>query len=191
MSTLPDRQHAVKTDDAGLPPRTPAGDAFSALVIRVFRLNGLLEDEGDALARPAGQTTARWQVLAAIEDAPRSVADIARVLSLARQSVQRVADALEAGGLVSYADNPRHRRARLVVPTQAGLDRLRRIQAEQRPWSDRLGADIGVRDLATLNRLLDRVHGVVDAQAASRVRGGGRPSAAPRTAAGRPTGGTR
>jgi hypothetical protein len=42
----------------------------------VFRLNGLLEDEGDALARPAGQTTARWQVLAAVEDTPRSVAEI-------------------------------------------------------------------------------------------------------------------
>ena len=157
----------------------------------MFRLNGLLEDEGDALARPAGQTTARWQVLAAVEDTPRSVAEIARVLSLARQSVQRVADALEAGGLVGYADNPRHRRARLVVPTPAGLDRLRRIQDEQRPWSDRLGADVGVRDLATINRLLDRVHGVVEAQAAARLRGEGHPSAAPRTAAGRPTGGTR
>ena len=191
MSTVPDRQHAVKSDDAERAVRTPAGDAFSGLVIRVFRLNGLLEDEGDALARPAGQTTARWQVLAAVEDAPRSVADIARVLSLARQSVQRVADALEAGGLVRYADNPRHRRARLVVPTPAGLERLRRIQDEQRPWSDRLGADVGLRDLATLNRLLDRVHGVVEADAAARVRGEGRPSAARRTAAGRPTAGTR
>ena len=157
----------------------------------MFRLNGLLEDEGDALARPAGQTTARWQVLAAVEDTPRSVAEIARVLSLARQSVQRVADALEAGGLVGYDDNPRHRRARLVVPTAAGLDRLRRIQDVQRPWSDRLGADVGVRDLATINRLLDRVHGVVEAEAAARLRGEGRPSAAPRTAARRPRGGTR
>ena len=191
MSTVPDRQHAVKKNEGVRPLRTPAGDAFSALVIRVFRLNGLLEDEGDALARPAGQTTARWQVLAAVEDTPRSVAEIARVLSLARQSVQRVADALEAGGLVGYADNPRHRRARLVVPTPAGLDRLRRIQDVQRPWSDRLGADVGVRDLATINRLLDRVHGVVEAEAAARLRGEGRPSAAPRTAARRPTGGTR
>src|SRR6187200_2405200 len=99
MNTVPARQHAVNsaasdtTPDSA--PRTPAGDAFSGLVIRVFRLAGTLADEGDALARPAGQTTARWQVLAAIEDEPRSVADIARALGLARQSVQRVADALE------------------------------------------------------------------------------------------------
>src|SRR5215203_4683987 len=151
MSTVPDRQHAVnnETRAGGADPasRTPAGDAFSGLVIRVFRLSAMLADEGDALARPAGQTTARWQVLAAIEDEPRSVADIARALGLARQSVQRVADALDSGGFVRYEDNPRHRRARLAVPTEAGRDALRRIQAEQRPWADSIGGRIGGRDL--------------------------------------------
>lgn len=170
MSTIVDRQHAVNNQPEPGPGRTPAGDAFSGVVVRVFRLGGLLEDEGDALARPAGQTTARWQVLAAVEETPRSVADIARALNLARQSVQRVADVLEAAGLVRYADNPRHRRARLVVPTEAGLERLRQIQDEQRPWADRLGAAVGARDLLTLNRLLDRVHQVVEADRAARVR---------------------
>src|SRR5918993_2545409 len=147
MSSVGDRQHAVNHElpvGSGHPAvRTPAGDAFSAAVIRVFRLSAMLADEGDALARPAGQTTARWQVLAAIEDEPRSVADIARALGLARQSVQRVADALESGGFVRYADNPRHRRARLAVSTEAGREALRRIQAEQRPWADTIGGRIG------------------------------------------------
>ena len=178
MSTVPDRQHAVNNETvAGLGDparRTPAGDAFSGLVIRVFRLSGMLADEGDALARPAGQTTARWQVLAAIEDEPRSVADIARALGLARQSVQRVADALESGGFLRYEDNPRHRRARLAVPTDAGREALRRIQAEQRPWADAIGRRIGSRDLERLNTLLDKVAGVVDAAASTRVRDEGR-----------------
>jgi DNA-binding MarR family transcriptional regulator len=178
MNTVPDRQHAVNNEtlaaEAVPTARTPAGDAFSGLVIRVFRLSGMLADEGDALARPAGQTTARWQVLAAIEDEPRSVADIARVLGLARQSVQRVADALESGGFLRYEDNPRHRRARLAVPTEAGREALRRIQAEQRPWADAIGSRIGNRDLERLNSLLDRVAAVVDEAATSRVRGEGR-----------------
>src|SRR5215470_12534840 len=181
MSTVPDRQHPVNFSGPNPKPRSAAGDAFSGLVIRVFRLGGLLEDEGDALARPAGQTTARWQVLAAVEDVPQSVAEIARALNLARQSVQRVADALEAAGLVRYADNPRHRRARLVVPTAAGLERLRRIQAEQRPWADRLGRAVGTRDLVAANRLLDRVLAIVEADAGPKVRGEGRPSPARRT----------
>ena len=178
MSTVPDRQHAVKIDAPDpVPdpaPRTPAGDAFSGLVVRVFRLSGTLADEGDSLARPAGQTTARWQVLAATEDAPRSVADIARALGLARQSVQRVADALESGGFVRYEDNPRHRRARHVVLTEAGRDALRRIQAQQRPWADAIGGRVGSRDLERLNALLDRVARAVDAAAAARVRDAGR-----------------
>ena len=89
--------------------RTSEGDAFSGVVIRLIRLQGFLAEAGDELARPAGQTSARWQVLAAIEAGPATVADIARTLTLARQSVQRVADALAEGGIVEYLDNPRHR----------------------------------------------------------------------------------
>src|SRR5689334_8181057 len=105
--SLPKRQHAVKETSE----RTAAGEALSHLVVLVFRLDGALSATGDALARPVGQTTARWRVLAAIEDEQRTVAQIARAWSLARQSVQRVADALEQDGFVTYEDNPDHRRA--------------------------------------------------------------------------------
>lgn len=158
MSTLPERQHPVKTRDASEGLRTPAGDAFSALVARVFRLNGLLAAAGDALSRPAGQSSARWQVLAMLEGEPATVAGIARVLGLARQSVQRIADLLEADGLVRYVDNPRHRRARLAELTEEGKATLARIQAAQRPWADRIGGAVGEADLrraaATLDRLI-------------------------------------
>ena len=147
MSRLQERQHPVNHPRVRTTRRTPAGDAFSELVVRLFRLNGLLAAEGEALTRPTGQTTARWQVMAMID----------RTLGLARQSVQRVADALEAGGLVAYADNPHHRRARLVELTRAGRISLDAIQADQRPWADRLGATIGESDLRRTNAQLDRV----------------------------------
>jgi DNA-binding MarR family transcriptional regulator len=123
----------------------------------VLRLAGLLTAAGDALARPAGQSTARWQVLAAVEGQPASVAGIARALGLARQSVQRVADALEAGGLVAFEDNPHHRRARLVRLTPEGRVVLAAIQAAQAPWADRHGASIGTEKLERANRVLDQV----------------------------------
>ena len=156
MSTLPKRQHDVNARTAGWSARTPAGDAFSGLVVRIFRLSGLLAAEGDRLARPAGQTSARWQVLAMVEDGPRTVAETARTLGLARQSVQRVADALESSGLVEYANNPRHRRARLVALTPVGRATLDAIQAAQRPWADEFGAAVGERRLHDLNAGLDR-----------------------------------
>ena len=169
MSNLPVRQHPVNDSapDSGLessrqtPARTPAGDAFSGLVVRLFRLNGLIAAEGETLARPAGQSTARWQVLASVEGAPVTVATIARTLGLARQSVQRVADALETGGLISYEDNPRHRRARLVTLTADGRTALARIQAEQRPWANALGAAVGERELLKATSALDRVLAVM------------------------------
>src|SRR5690242_4288255 len=119
------RQDAVNRDQ-GSAGRTAAGEAFSGLVVRIFRLNGLLAAAGDSLARSAGQSSARWQVLAMVEDRDHTVAETARTLGLARQSVQRVADLLEADGLVRYVDNPRHRRARLIRLTDPGRAALGR-----------------------------------------------------------------
>jgi DNA-binding MarR family transcriptional regulator len=173
MSKVPERQHTVNEHRPAGSGRTPAGDAFSELVVRLFRVNGLLATEGEALTRPAGQSTARWQVLAVVEDAPATVAQIARILGLARQSVQRVADALAATGLVRYVDNPRHRRARLVELTDRGRGVLGRIQAEQRPWADALGAAIGERQLRQANALLDGVLSKLAARSPKRERNGG------------------
>src|SRR6187549_1675909 len=134
-----DRQHAVKSKKDA---RTPAGDALSGLAFRVLRLGGLLASAGDRLAAPAGQTSARWQVLAAAEHAPSTVAHIARALGLARQSVQRVADVLAREGLVAYDDNPDHARAKLVRLAPRGRAALSAIQIAQRAWADELGAEI-------------------------------------------------
>lgn len=160
------RQHAVKRDEppsrrtpkaSGPTRRSPAGDAFSVLVIQVLRLSGMVSAAGDALAEPAGQTSARWQVLAAAENAPTTVAQIARILSLARQSVQRVADLLERDGLIVYEENPEHQRAQLVRLTARGRTTLATIQSAQRVWADELGAEIGASDLRRASGVLERV----------------------------------
>jgi DNA-binding MarR family transcriptional regulator len=123
----------------------------------VFRLDGALTAAGDALARPAGQTSARWRVLAAVERQPLTVAQIARAWSLARQSVQRIADALERDGLVGYEDNPGHRRARLVRLSPAGARALAQIQSAQRTWADELGNRIGAPEIEAAHDVLTRL----------------------------------
>lgn len=156
------RQHAVNTE------RTAAGEAFSALSVHVLRLEGILTAEGDRLARPSGQTTARWRVLAAVEAEPLSVAQIARSWSLARQSVQRVADDLEREGLTVYATNPQHRRAQLVRLTPRGRAVLRQIQAAQAGWANALGERIGSAELVRANRALARIIDALTENADSR-----------------------
>ena len=114
------------------PERTPAGDAFTDLVVQVMRLYGLLVAAGNKMARPYGQTESRWQVLGVVEHGPATVAEVARVFGLARQSVQRTADALARDGLIAFEDNPRHQRAKLLRLTPAGSRALRKIQASER-----------------------------------------------------------
>jgi DNA-binding MarR family transcriptional regulator len=160
VTSVPKRQHPVNVGPASrqarTATRTPAGDAFSRLVIQVFRLNGVLTAAGDEMARPAGQTSARWQVLAAADHAPMTVAQIARALNLARQSVQRVADLLVGDGLAAYVENPGHRRAKLVALTPAGRKALRTIQAAQRVWADAIGARVGEAELVRATSTLDK-----------------------------------
>src|SRR5215471_10985246 len=145
---LPKRQHAVNT------PRSAAGEALSRLVVQIFRLDGALTAAGDGLARPAGQTSARWRVLAALERRPLTVAQIARAWSLARQSVQRIADTLELDGLLTYEDNPSHRRSKLATLTPSGRVALAQIQAAQQAWANELGEHVGLRDLDAANDIL-------------------------------------
>ena len=104
-----------------------------------------------------GQTSARWRVLAAIEDDPATVAAIARALGQARQSVQRVADLLAAAGLARYRDNPDDRRAMRLELTSRGRSTLRTIQAAQRGWADALGAELVERELRATSATLARV----------------------------------
>jgi len=154
--TVAGRQHAVKAL-AEPPPRTPAGDAFTTLISQVIQLIRQFTVAGEALAKPAGQTLARWLVLETVDPAPATVAQIARTMHLARQSVQRLADVLVRDGYAVYEDNPAHRRAKLLRPTPQGRSALRAIQAAQVAWADRLGAELGEAELQQASAVLDRV----------------------------------
>ena len=143
--------------------RTAAAEALTDLILEVFRVNGDLLAAGDDLTREFGQTSARWQVLGAIRHGPQPVASIARDMGLARQSVQRTADLLARDGLVEYAENPAHRRAKLARLTPAGREALAGISAQQVAWTNRLASALGydatrIRDaVEVLRRLRDEL----------------------------------
>ena len=119
---------------------SPSGAAFSELLIGAFRLNGLALAAGDRLTAPAGLTSARWQVMGAIEEGGTTVPDIARTMGLTRQSVRETAEALARAGLVTYVENPRHRTAKLLQVTATGRRALRAVERRHAVWASRLGA---------------------------------------------------
>ena len=149
--------------------RTPAADALTELILEVFRVNGGLLSHGDRIAGTYGQTSGRWQILGALRNGPQTVAGIARTMGLARQSVQRTADLLEAAGIVEYVENPAHRRAKLVRLTPAGDRTLARISALQVEWANGLAAAIeaGKSEIETATEVLRQLRAELEKPAAN------------------------
>lgn len=140
---------------------TPSEAAFTRLVLLVFQLNGLLLQAGDRMAAPAGQTSARWQVMGVVDHGPMTVAAVARRMGLTRQSVQRTADVLVADGVAAYADNPADRRARLLALTDHGRRALRAIEVGQRAWARELGDAVGAEALLRAESVLEQIHALL------------------------------
>ena len=136
--------------------RTRAAEAVTALILDVFRLNGLLLTAGDRMVARLGLTSSRWQVLGAVVDAERAqpVAWLARDLGGNRQNVQRIVNDLQKMGLVTLEANPHHRRASLVMLTDKGrrtYDEASRVQA---PWANALSEDLAIKDIDTTRRVV-------------------------------------
>jgi DNA-binding MarR family transcriptional regulator len=142
-----------------LPPHTEVGQVLTDLILTTFRLNGRLMDVAQEMAAEGGITAAWWQVLGGVLDRPRSVAEIGRLMGMTRQGVQRVADVLVARQLAEYRPNPAHQRAKLLACTEAGYWAIRRISLVQRPFAERVGAQVGADQLRAA---LTTMRGLVD-----------------------------
>lgn len=126
--------------------RTPEGEETTRLILETLRLSNALMTAGDDLAREFGLTSARWQVLGAVRDEPRTISGIARFLGLTRQSVQRTVHRLEQDGFVELVENPDHRRAHLVSPADLGRTTLEALSEKQTAWVNEIA-----RDMASAN----------------------------------------
>lgn len=150
---------------------TRAPDALTDLILEIFRVNGRLIAAGDELVAPLGLTSARWQVLGAVALAPEplSVADLARSMGLARQSVQRIVNELTAGRIVRLVDNPRHRRARRVVFTARGEALYAAARKHQAPWVRALAAGLDAARIAQSAELLRALRARLERNAAPEI----------------------
>ena len=119
-------------------------------------------DDFVALTQPHGQTPARWQVLGGIWQVPRTVPQIARRMGLARQSVQRVANALVEEELAAFHPNPDHKRSPLLGLTERGHEVIEGIDKEQIKWSNRVTSGLELQNLEVTVRTIRKVTSVLD-----------------------------
>jgi DNA-binding MarR family transcriptional regulator len=143
---------------ARVPSKQEPTESWNRFALTIFDVNSLIMRAGEGISRPAGQSSARWQVLGRAYE-PQTVAKMARDMGNARQSVQRVADVLEAEGLVVYTDHPTDRRTKLVGLTPRGMEALEAIDVRLKDWSRRVMTKLNPAELvAVVNALQEIAH---------------------------------
>jgi len=138
---------------------SPKRILFLDLVLSIFRLNGLLIAEGDALTEKLGLTHARWKVIGAIalSSAGLTVPGVARVLGQSRQAVQRITDVMVVDGLLAYQRNPKHKRSVLITLTEEGNHVYNMLREQQDPWVMENTQEIPIEELDQALRLIRRL----------------------------------
>lgn len=137
---------------------TKKGEIYTEIVLEVFKLGGLLINEGDQLTKEFGITSARWKVLGAIALAgsPLTVPQIARTMGLSRQAVQRLVDVMHSEEFLELLPNPDHKKAKLVSLSDKGLDIYSKLDKKQVKWANKNSQNLIQKDLeAALSVLRD------------------------------------
>jgi DNA-binding MarR family transcriptional regulator len=139
--------------------KPPFSSVLNELMSECFKLNRTYLDVSQQLTEGAGVTGTQWGVLAALGqgEEPTTVAETARRMGLARQSVQRVADVLADTGLVNSLPNPEDKRAKLVEVTAAGRALLADMKGRQHAWVDSIVGDYSAADIDAAINLIKNI----------------------------------
>ena len=119
------------------------------------------------MVKPVGLTAARWQVLSTVARStrPESVANIARLMGLTRQAVQRLANEMVASGLLHYEPNPHHKRAALLILTLSGREMFEEITNRQVLWANSLAEGQSEEDIRKANAAIVQLTQQLEARA--------------------------
>ena len=99
---------------------------------------------------------------------PLTVPQIAEMRPTSRQRMQRLADELAAEGLVAFADNPRHRRSKLVQLTRKGDARYRAMLARFLATTATMGAALGEAEIRKTTEIVRQLSDEVKARSERR-----------------------
>lgn len=166
----------VVADDEGTAHESPRnvdlldGDVrfelANRLFFRLYQCANMLHKVGTRAVESEGLTTQRWAVLGALpppdRDPGMSVGDLARHLTVSRQSLAGVINHLESEGLIAGTPDPNDGRSRLLRLTPHGFDTWHdRVLPLIRDFYDDAAAGLSVEDMSHalhyLVRLLDNM----------------------------------
>jgi DNA-binding MarR family transcriptional regulator len=122
------------------------------------RVNRLVQQAGDRLAREHGLTMQQWELLARLSraEAPVDQARLACGLHVTPPTLTVLVDAASERGLVQRQAHPDDRRRRLVTLTDEGRSQLRRTPHVGRSVGQRMLAGFSREEREQLAALLER-----------------------------------
>jgi DNA-binding MarR family transcriptional regulator len=133
------------------------------VVADIYELAGAFRRRGEKIAHGIGQSQARWQVLSAASDGVKTVPQIARILGVSRQNVQRIADALVSESFAHFVENPDHKASPHLLLTDLGLKALAKLSRAAASHHEALAAKLKGIDLQTLRQDLAALQSALDA----------------------------
>lgn len=101
------------------------------------------------------QSSGRRSVLKGLAKAgPQTVPQMARVRAVSRQHIQKLVYGLLEDGLVELADNPAHKRSRLVKTTTAGQEAVEATALREAEILPELSRGLSLQEIETATRVL-------------------------------------
>lgn len=141
------------------------GEAIAALMLEVaqcfFKIRALGQKTG-MITSWGGGAFGFMRSLALL--GPLTVPQIAQMRPTSRQRMQRLADELAAEGLVTFIDNPRHRRSKLVQLTPKGEARYRALDARLLEIASTMGAAVSEADVRRTTEIVRQLSDDVKAR---------------------------
>jgi DNA-binding MarR family transcriptional regulator len=140
-------------------------DATAELILEVaqcfFRIRALGQRSG-LITEWGGGSFGLLRSLALL--GPLTVPQIAKMRPTSRQRMQRLADELAAAGLVQFAENPKHRRSRLVLLTSEGENRYLDMNRRLRELASDFGSDMDEGDIRISASVVKQLSGEIAAR---------------------------
>ena len=165
MKAIASARHRIGAD----PVIDSKAEALAELMLEVaqcfFRIRALGQKTG-LITSWGGGAFGFMRSLALL--GPLTVPQIAQMRPTSRQRMQRLADELEAEGLVEFIDNPKHRRSKLVRLTRKGDARYRELKARFLAIASTLGVGLTEGDIRRTTKIVRQLSGDVTARSERR-----------------------
>jgi DNA-binding MarR family transcriptional regulator len=141
---------------------TATGLAYSHLALEILRTNPRLVIRGDQFAREFGLTAARWLVMGAVRDGPKSMSEIARDRGLMRQSVQEIVNEMVNQDLVTIVTSQSDKRAKLIELTFKGRSLFSKLTKRWAEQANHLSRSYTKQELAIALDVVRRMRAGLD-----------------------------